>query len=237
MPSEILNGRLVLPHTDGPFPLGTDAVLLGDFARPPRGAAVCDLCAGSGAVGLLLLARDPSLTVTALELQPRSCALMEQAVRENGIAHSFHPIQGDLRRVRELLPAGRFSHVVCNPPYYPVGQGFAPEQQEQAVAKTELCCTLEEVCAAASWLLRTGGCLWMVHLPQRLTDLLCSLRAGGLEPKLLRTVCPKPNAAPSLLLLKAVRGGKPGLRWEAPLRLANADGSPTQEYRRIYHMD
>ena len=39
------------------------------------------------------------------------------------------------------------------------------------------------------------------------------------------------------LLLKAVRGGKPGLKWEPPLVLAEDDGSPSDEYRRIYRME
>ena len=217
---ETLQNGLRLHLDASAFRLGTDAVLLGDFAKPPRGAAVCDLCAGSGAVGLLLLDRDPSLTVTALELREEGCALMEKSAAENGLGDRFRPVRGDLRRIRELLSAGSFSQVVCNPPYYPLGRGYAPEREAEAVARTELCCTLEEVCSAAAWLLRTGGCLWMVYLPERLTDLLCALRACKLEPKLLQPVCPRPGAAPSLLLLKAVRGGKPGLKWEKPRILA-----------------
>ena len=106
-----------------------------------------------------------------------------------------------------------------------------------AIAKTELCCTLAEVVEAADWLLQTGGSLWIVHRPERVTDLFCALRRADLEPKLLRPVLPRPESAPSLLLLRAVRGGKPGLRWLAPLVLADSDGSASKEYLRIYHME
>ena len=233
---EQLQNGVALPQTDSLFKLGTDSVLLADYADLPRGAALCDLCAGTGAIGLLLLAWDPSLQVTAVELQAPACEIMGRAVADNGLTDRFRIVQGDLREIRGLLPAGSFRHLVCNPPYYPVGGGFRPENQAQAIARTELCCTLGEVCAAAGWLLKTGGSLWMVHLPGRLADLFCFLRAAGLEPKRLRPVCPRPGAAPSLVLVKAVRGGKPDLKWDAPLILANADGSPTEEYRRIYHM-
>ena len=202
------------------FPLGTDAVLLAEFAAVPKGSAVCDLCAGAGAVGLLMLARDPSLTVTALELRAEGCALMERARAESGLEDRFRVLHGDLRAIRDLLPHGSFRRVVCNPPYDPVGSGYVPRDEAQAAARTELCCTLEEVCAAAAWLLPTGGALWMVHLPERLTDLLCALRANGLEPKLLQPVCARPGSVPSLLLVRAVRGGKPGLRWKKPRVLA-----------------
>ena len=179
MKSEFLQNGITLPQSEGLFKLGTDAMVLADFAAPPKGAAVCDLCAGSGAVGLLLLARDPALTVTAVELQEDACALMDRAVAENGLENRFRVLQGDLRRIRSLLPAGSFRHLVCNPPYYPVGGGYVPADEAQAVARTELCCTLDEVCAAAGWLLQTGGSLWMVHLPGRLAELCCALRAPG----------------------------------------------------------
>lgn len=237
MNAELLNGWLILPREQNGFPLGTDAVMLADFARPSRGSAVCDLCAGSGAVGLLLSARDPSLHITAVELRQEACAALERTLALNGIADRVSVLNGDLRQIQSLLPAGSFSQLTCNPPYYPVGSGYAPKDEAQAIARTERCCTIDDVCAAAGWLLRSGGCLWMVYRPDRLTDLLCALRAHGLEPKRLRPVCPRPDAAPSLLLIQAIRGGKPGLCWSAPLLLSNADGSPSEEYQRIYHLN
>ena len=214
MKTEVFGGTIKCFQEAGAFKIGTDALALADFAAVQKGAAVCDLCAGSGAVGLRLLARDPSLRVTAVELREAACALMDRAVAENGIADRFRVLRGDVREIRGLLPAGSFTQVVCNPPYYPVGRGYAPEHEAQAVARTELCCTLGDVCAAAAWLLRTGGAFWLVHLPERLTDILCGLRANGLEPKLLKPIQPTPAKPPSLVLLKAVRGGKPGLTWK-----------------------
>ena len=213
METEVFCGTVKCFQDRDVFRVGTDALALAEFAAVPRGAAVCDLCAGSGAVGLKLLAGEPSLTVTAVELQASACALMERAAAENGLGARFRILRGDLREIRSLLPAGAFSQVVCNPPYYPVGRGYAPDSEAQAIARTELCCTLDDVCAAAGWLLRTGGAFWLVHLPERLTDILCSLRAHGLEPKVLKPVCPAPDKPPSLILVKAVRGGKPGLTW------------------------
>lgn len=236
MEAEYLQNGLVLLQDDGLFPLGTDAMVLADFARIPRGAAVCDLCAGGGAVGFLLLAQDRSRSVTAVELQQAACELMERSVRKNALEERFRILRGDVRQIRSLLPRGSFRHVVCNPPYYPVGSGFPPGDEAQAIARTELCCTPEDFCAAAKWLLPTGGSLWLVHKPERLAELCCALRAAALEPKRLRAVCPKPGSAPSLLLIRAVRGGKPGLDWLPPLVLKDENGAPTEEYRRIYHL-
>ena len=75
----------------------------------------------------------------------------------------------------------------------------------------------------------------LVHRPERLSELLCALTAAGLEPKRLRTVARTADAAPSLVLVGARRGGKPGLRILPPLTLCAPDGTDSEEIRRIYH--
>ena len=131
-------------------------------------------------------------------------------------------------------PAGSFDLAVCNPPYFPPSSGPPPKGEARRTARTEESCTLEEVCRAAARLLRWGGSFCLVHKPERLADLVCALRESGLEPKRLRFVCVRPERAPSLILMEARRGGRPGLRAEPPLALENADGSPTAELNRIY---
>ena len=65
-------------------------------------------------------------------------------------------------------------------------------------------------------------------------DLCCALRARGLEPKRLRLVCRRAGDAPSLLLLEARRGGRPGLDIAAPLCLEDGTGRPTAELDNAY---
>ena len=237
METEYLQHDLTLLQSDGLFRLGTDAMVLADFAAVPKGAAVCDLCAGAGAIGMLLLARDPGCTVTAVELQSKAVDLMERTVKQNGLTGRLIPVRGDVREIRRLLPQGSFRHAVCNPPYYPVDSGFPAQSEAQAIARTEQCCTLENVLDAAAWLLPTGGDFWLIHKPERLTDLLCGLRAHGLEPKRLRFVAYRSDSRPSLVLLRAVRGGRPGLDAQETLFLQNLDGTPSEEYKRIYHLN
>ena len=75
----------------------------------------------------------------------------------------------------------------------------------------------------------------MVHRPERLSELLCTMNRNGLEPKRLRMVQYQAHTAPNLVLVEARRGGKPGLSIEPPLILAEADGSDTEEIQKIYH--
>ena len=65
------------------FPPSTDSFLLGGFASLRRGEKVCDLGAGAGLLGLLLLAREPSLQVTGIERDAHACAVLAQNAAEN----------------------------------------------------------------------------------------------------------------------------------------------------------
>ncbi len=54
--------------------------------------------------------------------------------------------------------------MIANPPYFPVGSGKAG--RNSAVARTEQCLTLAELCAAAAWL-PPGGRFALVHRAER----------------------------------------------------------------------
>ena len=219
---------------DGLFRPSTDTFLLGSFPVLRRGEQVCDLGAGTGLLGALLLTREPSLTVTGLELLEDACRLARRTAQRSGWQERLLCQQGDLRRREDLPPAGGFDLVVSNPPYFPPETGRVSPQETRGTARSEITCTLEDVCRAAGWLLRWGGSFCLVHKPERLADLCCALRARGLEPKRLHLVCRRAGDAPSLLLLEARRGGRPGLDIAAPLCLEDGTGRPTAELDNAY---
>ena len=221
-------------YDDALFRPGTDSFVLSSLPRLKPGLRVCDLGSGTGLLGLLLLQRQADLQVAGVEIQAEAVALAEKAAAENGLSDRLTFLHRDLRTVREVLPTGSFDLVLSNPPYYPAASGHLAETDALRTARAEVDCSLEDVCAAASYLLRWGGSFCLVHKPERLTDLMCTLRAAALEPKRLRFVCPRDHTAPSLVLLEARRGGKSGLTVEAPLVLQRADGSPTAEADAIY---
>ena len=219
----LCGGRFTLYYDGALFKPGTDSFLLGDFARPKRGDRVCDLGAGTGLLGLLLFNKESQLTLASVELQSAAMALAKKSFCESGLADrcAFH--EGDLRDRSVLPPAGSMDYIVSNPPYYTAASGKAPETDPLRTARTEEGCSLADVAVAAKYLLRWGGRFAMVHRAERLTDVLCTLRESALEPKRLRLVQHGFDSAPSLLLVEAVRGGKPGLVTE-PTIILHPDG-------------
>ena len=215
--------------------LGTDSILLADFAETRGAERGIDLGCGSGILALLLLWRAARVHMTGLELDPAAAAVARENLRENALDARAEIVEGDIRAVRAAFRAGSFDFAVANPPYFPRGSGGVPSDPARAAARSEASCTLEELCRAAAWLLPSGGRFYLVHRPERLSELCCALSACSLEPKRLRPVAAQPGRAPSLLLLESRRGGKPGLRWDAPLLLRDADGAESEALRRIYH--
>lgn len=229
---ELCPGGLRILYGNGQFPPGLDSFVLSSMPRLKPGLRVCDLGCGAGILSILLLQRQRELTVTGLDVQPEAVRLARLAAAGNDLQDRLTFRREDLRET--ALPAGSFDLAVCNPPYFPPDCGPLPKGEARRIARTEEGCTLEDVCRAAGRLLRWSGSLCLVHKPERLADLICALRGSGLEPKRLRLICARPEKAPSLLLLEARRGGRPGLTVEPPLILENPDGSPTAELSRIY---
>lgn len=223
------NGVELLVREDR-FPLSTDSVLCAHFARIPHHAKVADLGCGSGAIGMMLLASDPTLHLTGIELDEAAADTARENASHN---HSdLTVLTGDLRQIRTLLPAGSMDACISNPPYFPAGSGPAGAL---AAARSEETCSLSDLCAAAGWLLKTGGRFTVVHRPERLADLCCALRQQQLEPKRICFVRHGPDRPISLILMEAVKGKHPGLLYEPDLILFEKDGKETDDYRAAYH--
>ena len=195
-------GPYTLSWPEGVFPLGGDALALGEFATVRPRWRVCDLGTGSGALLLLLARRAEGLSLTGVERDPLAARTARDNLAANGLPGEL--VLGDWREIP--LPAGAFDLVVSNPPYFPPDSGRGNDP-----ARMELHGGLEELCAAAGRLLKNGGRFALCHRPERLCDVLCTLRAHGLEPKRLKLVAHSPAHSPALLLVEAVKGGRPGL--------------------------
>ncbi len=217
----------------------TDTILLADFARVKNGERITELGAGCGTIPLLIIRNHSPKEIYAIEIQEDAVALTEKSIAhnlENGVdgAAVIRPILGDIRGIRSLLPAGSMDLVICNPPYKLGGSGIENPDEGKKTARHEALCTVEDVCAAANWLLRYGGRFVLCQRPERLTDVLSALRAYDLEPKRLRLVQGRADKAPKLFLVEAKRGARHGYMDVEPALIIEDENGFTPEMRAIY---
>lgn len=230
---EMLWNGMQMIQDEGAFRLGTDSVLLAQFLSLPKRAKVADLGSGCGTLGLLLCASDETCAVTGVELDERAHRIALENIARNGLEGRLSSVLGDVREVRRLLPAGSFSCVISNPPYFPAGSGKVSDKN--AAARSEETLSLRELCGAAAWLLPSGGRFALVHRPERLCDMICAMRESGIEPKRIRFVRHSADSPVCMVLLEGRRGGKPGLTYLPDLCEFTPDGAETDDYRAAYH--
>lgn len=228
---EQLQNGFTLELCAGAFPLSTDSVVLADFTKLPRNARVLDLGSGCGTLGLMLCAKDPGCCVTGIELDENAHRTALENSRRNGVSARLGSICADLAAISTVVPSGSFDCCISNPPYFTGG----PESKHAALARKEASCTLDALFRAAAWSLRYGGDFFLVHRPERLAELCAQAASNNLEPKRLCLLRHKEGSNVSLVLLQCRKGAKPGLSWEE-LCLHDAQGDPTAEYKRIYHL-
>lgn len=213
---------------------GTDAILLSHFASPRPGETVYELGTGCGAIALRLCTRARPSAVHGVDIAPDAIDL----ARRSAAAFGGTPVPtfavADWEDPATLGQAGQWRLVVCNPPYFAPGSGGVSEGETTRRIRHEGAHTLTAVCDGAARLLQYGGRFCLCHRPERLPAVLAALTAAGLTPKRLQTVHNREGQPPWLVLIEARKGGRPGLKWEPPLVLEEADGRPSAIYRQIY---
>ncbi len=112
-----INAHLTLREYRGGIRYGTDALLLASFVRGGRRARCADLGTGCGVIPLLLLASGRCGEARGFEVQAEYAALAAENARDNGLDGRFAVVQGDIRGIGRLCPAGWADYVTANPPY------------------------------------------------------------------------------------------------------------------------
>ncbi len=225
-------GMKIVVSDDHPF--GTDAILLADFANVRNNDTVCDLGTGCGIIPLLWCKNGSPKSVDAVDIQEKACAQLEKSVRINSLSDRLRVHHADLREIKGVLPLGVYDVVTMNPPYKPVGTGIESLSEAEKIARHETECTLDDAVSAAKKLLRFGGRFCLCHRPERLCDIMVSMRNGGIEPKRIRFVVQQCGKRPWLVLVEGRSGGKPHLTVEPELEIKSPDGSDSEELLRIF---
>ena len=219
---------------DGPHRFNTDTILLADFSLPRHHERCADFGTGCGAIPLLWSARGRPGPVWGIELQKEAAALAGRSISENGLAGKITILQGDVRRIKGMLPHQSLDLVACNPPYQPIGAGLPSMDEARQVARHDDTLPLAELAKAARYALRYGGRLCLCLRVQRLAEAIGTMRSARLEPKRLQLVQHRRDKAPYLFLLECRSGGKPGMEAEPTLLLEDPPGQPSPELEAIY---
>lgn len=227
------NGYQIIQNP-GNFCFGMDAVLLSGFARAKKGDHVLDLGTGTGIIPILMEAKTKAAHFTGLEIQEKSADMARRSVALNQLSEKIDIVTGDIKEADTLFSSASFDVITSNPPYMISSHGLTNPDTPKAIARHELLCTLEDVVRMTSRLLKPGGSFYLVHRPFRLAEIIVTLTQYKLEPKRMQLVYPYVDKEPNMVLLEAVRGGKPRMTVEKPLVVFKEPGVYMPEITQLY---
>lgn len=216
------------------FCFGMDAVLLTGFAHARETDRLLDLGTGTGIIPLLMEAKYHCSNLTGLEIQPESADMAARSVALNGLEDKIKIVTGDIKEADKYFASASFDCITCNPPYMIGQHGLTNPDEPKAIARHELLCTFEDVAAQTAKLLKPGGHFFLVHRPFRLAEIIVTLTKHRLEPKRMQLVYPYADKEPNMVLLEAVRGGKPRMTVEKPLIVFERPGVYMPEIKDVY---
>lgn len=216
------------------FCFGMDAVLLSGFASAKAGERVLDLGTGTGIIPILMEAKTQSSDFTALEIQPESADMARRSVCYNHLEDKIKIVTGDIKDASSLFGASSFDVITTNPPYMIGNHGHSSPNEAKAIARHEVCCTLEDVLRESARILCPRGRFYMVHRPFRLAEIFSRMVQYHIEPKRMQLVYPYVDKEPNMVLIEGMRGGKSRLTVEKPLIVYKNSGEYTDEIYEIY---
>ena len=218
------------------FSFSLDAVLLADFATiaERRKATIVDLCSGNGAVAFLLSHKTTN-PITAVEIQEQLYDMAMRTTQLNGLEDRITFIHQDIRNLKGIIPKDSVDFITCNPPYFKVKETNLTNLKEAyTIARHEVHLPLEDLLSTISGLLKMKGKAYLVHRPDRLSDILTEARQHRLEAKRVQFVYPKEGKDSNIVLIELMKDGLPGgLKVLPPITVFNEQQEYTEKIRSI----
>ena len=220
------------------FKFGIDSILLSDFSKNIKDdSLVLDIGTGTGIISVLLSKKINAKKIIGIEIQSEVADMARRSVKLNNLENKIEIINDDIKNIENYFSNNYFDSIITNPPYQKNNTGLKSESKEKLISKHEIECDLEDIIKKSYKILKDKGEFYMVHRPERLTDIMFLMRENKIEPKEIRFVYPKITEKPNLILIKGIKNAKEFLKIQKPLIIYNENGGYTNEILKIYGKD
>lgn len=209
-----LNGKKIIQDTDL-FLFGMDSVLLANKIKGTnKDTVIVDLGTGSCVIPVIISEKNEVRKIIGIELQDKMYKLALKNIKYNKLESKIEVLKDNLKNIsnirkylKETVGRDNVDIVISNPPYKKVGTGSKNDVDEKYIARHEVECDLEDIFKTSAKLLKFRGKLYIVHKPERISDLITLARKYNLEPKAIQFLQPTVDKKPSIVLVEYVLGG------------------------------
>jgi tRNA1Val (adenine37-N6)-methyltransferase len=224
--------KLVIDQKNIGYRYSIEPFLLSDFMHLLSGQSALDIGTGCGIIPLLIVHREPTLKVTAIEIQ--DIAQAQKNIHQNKMEKQISLIHGDFLQEAEKLKPESFDHIVSNPPYRKMQTGRINPDSGKALARHELALSMSSLLDKTGLLLKKSGQITLAYPPERLGELMRELECRSLYPNQAQFVHGNYQAPAKIVLVSAFKGKKTDFSVAPPLAVYNEDGTYSKEMEEVY---
>ena len=217
------------------FSFSLDSVILANYVKLNKNVkTILDIGTGNAPIPLILSTKT-DCKITAVEIQEDVYELGLKSIKYNKLENQIEIINDDICKLYKKMDNEIFDVITCNPPFFKVTENVKlSDSSYKQIARHELFLDVEKICNISKKLLKNNGALYLVHRPDRLSEIILCLKKHGLEPKRIKFVYPKKDQEANIVLIEAVKMGKTGLKIDYPIITHNSDGTYTNEILKMF---
>jgi tRNA1(Val) A37 N6-methylase TrmN6 len=224
----ILGGTIIIEQPKDGYRVAIDPIFLSAVINPDEGSSILDVGCGVGATSLCLAYRQPYLNIHGFDIQPELVRLASQNAMRNQLRDSLEFMVGSLQKPPPRLIPSSYSYVVSNPPFYDGANNSRSPNLCKDTSHVEKGVALKEWLFFCLKMLRLKGVLTLIHVPDRLNEILESINhvCGNIK---IYPLWPKKGECAKRVIIQAEKGSKAPLRLMPGIILHQEDGSYTMD--------
>lgn len=218
------------------FNFSLDSVLLPNFITISKNTNnILDIGTGNAPIPLILSTKTTA-KIIGVEIQKDVSILAKKSVELNNLENQITIINDDINNIKDTFPNNHFDIITCNPPFFKVNETSKLNKNDyKTMARHEIALNLEQICEISKKILKNNGILALVHRPERLTDILQTMRKYNIEPKRIRFVHPKENKDANIVLIEGRKNSRPGLKILPQIISHQENGDYTKEVQEYFN--
>ncbi len=217
------------------FNFSLDSVLLPNFVTLNKNIKnILDIGCGNAPIPLILSTKTSAL-ITGVEIQKDVYDLAVKSVKVNNLENQINIINADINELYNKFETESFDVITCNPPFFKVSeQSNLNKSDYKTIARHEVKLNLDDIFKISKKLLKNNGYVAIVHRPERLLDILESMKKYNIEPKKIQFIYPKTNMEANILLVEGKKNGNKGLKILPPIYTHLENGEYTEQIKKYF---
>jgi tRNA1Val (adenine37-N6)-methyltransferase len=186
-------------HDQSTMKVGTDAVLLGSWAKPSGSGKILDIGTGSGVIALMM-AQKSKAHITGIDIHAPSIRQANENFTQSPWHNRLVAVQSSIEEFA-ISNSQSFDYLISNPPFFL--NSLKPKLENHVIAKHANSAFVDVFLECSSSILNNTGKAAFIIPSQLIGTFFCKWDIYGLFPYRLTRVYSKPDTTATRVMIEA----------------------------------